>query len=267
MKPLISAMSLAGLLAATVTGVPAQAAAPSDVQDLVGAKASSGESALESRGYVLQSGSKGDDRSYTYWWHPTKKQCLSVATRDGRYDTITKTPAPDCGQKSGSGSDGTAAAVAVGAVALLGVLAMSHKSHDHDDKQHYSDSQSEADYERGYRDGLYHQDYHNYSRSDPYSNGYAAGVQQRNQETSYRPNQSRGGYGAYVNVSDLVYQDSSWATGELSKRGFRQVDRGSNPDGGHTAYYWNGHTEQCLSVATRSSKVTDVTTVRKSNCS
>lgn len=108
---------------------------------------------------------------------------------DGRYDAITSTLAADCGQKGGGGD--TAAAVAVGAAALIGVIALAHKSHNHDDGQHYSDSQSEADCERGYRDGLYNQSYHNYSRSDAYANGYSAGVEQRNQETAYRPNHPR----------------------------------------------------------------------------
>ncbi|SNT13362.1 hypothetical protein SAMN06295912_14610 [Sphingomonas laterariae] len=266
MKHSPAILGLAAFVTTSVTSLPARAETPGDVRDLVGARAAGGETQLEARGYTFVHVTKGEDRTWANWWNRSSKQCLTVVTLDGRYASITKSPAPDCGQKSGGNSDGTAAAVAVGAAALIGVLALSHKSHNHDDNKHYADSQSEADYERGYRDGLYHQDYHNYSRSDPYSTGYAAGVQQRNNETSYRPNSSRGGYGEYVNLSDIVYQDWGWAQGELPRRGFRQVDRGSNPDGGHTAYYWNGNTRQCVAIATRSSKVTDVTTVKNHNC-
>ncbi|MDX3884088.1 MAG: hypothetical protein QHC65_06675 [Sphingomonas sp.] len=265
MKQVVSGAAMASFLIAMLPGAPALAATPGDVRDLVGARASAGESALESRGYTFQHGSTGDDRKWTYWWNRDKKQCLSVSTVDGRYDAITSTPAADCGQKGGGGD--TAAAVAVGAAALIGVIALAHKSHNHDDGQHYSDSQSEADYERGYRDGLYNQSYHNYSRSDAYANGYSAGVEQRNQETAYRPNHPRGGYGDYVNLSDISYQDWDRAQSELSRRGFRQVDRDSNSDGGHTAYYWNGGTSQCVAIATRSGRATDVTTVRKRVCS
>jgi hypothetical protein len=71
---------------------------PSDVRDLVGARAAGGESELASRGYVGAGGRTGDDRKWTYWWNATRGVCLSVATVNGRYDSIVATPAADCGQ-------------------------------------------------------------------------------------------------------------------------------------------------------------------------
>lgn len=76
---------------------------PSDVRDLVGARAAGAESELASRGYVGAGGRAGDDRKWTYWWNATRGVCLSVATANGRYDSIIATPAADCGQ------DGSAA--------------------------------------------------------------------------------------------------------------------------------------------------------------
>lgn len=79
---------LAGPASAQVT--------PSDVRDLVGARGSSGEAELASRGYVNVGGQAGDDRKWTYWWNDRRGVCLSVTTKDGRYDSIVSTPAPDC---------------------------------------------------------------------------------------------------------------------------------------------------------------------------
>lgn len=69
---------------------------PSDVRDLVGARAAGGEAQLQARGYVNVGGQTGDDRKWTYWWNERRGACLSVATMNGRYDSIVSTPAPDC---------------------------------------------------------------------------------------------------------------------------------------------------------------------------
>lgn len=62
----------------------------------------------------------------------SRKDCIKVTTRDGRYTAITDTGASDCGQKgSGSGTAIGAAAV-VGAVAL-GAILLSRKSKDRSD--------------------------------------------------------------------------------------------------------------------------------------
>lgn len=82
---------------ASLTLTPATAqTTPSDVRDLVGARASSGEGVLASRGYVDVGGDTGGDRKWTYWWNERRGVCLSVATVNGRYDSIVATPAPDC---------------------------------------------------------------------------------------------------------------------------------------------------------------------------
>lgn len=88
-----------GLALLTPLSLPLAAHAqttPSDVRDLVGARGSSGEAELARRGYVNAGGQTGDDRVWTYWWNPNRSVCLSVVTMNGRYDSITTTPAPDC---------------------------------------------------------------------------------------------------------------------------------------------------------------------------
>jgi hypothetical protein len=91
---------------ALMAGQAAAQVTPSDVRDLVGARGSSGESELASRGYVNVGGQSGDDRKWTYWWNERRGVCLSVTTKDGRYDAIVSTPAPDCRRGGGGGGGG-----------------------------------------------------------------------------------------------------------------------------------------------------------------
>lgn len=74
----------------------AVAQTPPDVADLVGARGAGGEAQLQARGYRFVRVETGDDRKWSYWWNPQRRQCLSVATYDGRYQSITNSPAPDC---------------------------------------------------------------------------------------------------------------------------------------------------------------------------
>ncbi|MFC3439993.1 hypothetical protein ACFOKF_02065 [Sphingobium rhizovicinum] len=78
----------------------ATAQTPPDVADLVGAKGAGGETQLQARGYRFVRVDTGDDRKWSYWWHPQRHQCLSVATYDGRYQSIVSTPAPDCREQA-----------------------------------------------------------------------------------------------------------------------------------------------------------------------
>ena len=85
------------LLSVGLAAAPAAAqVTPSDVRDLVGARAAGAEAELAARGYVGAGGRTGDDRQWTYWWNARRGVCLSVATVDGRYDSIVAAPAVDC---------------------------------------------------------------------------------------------------------------------------------------------------------------------------
>ncbi len=91
------------LMAAALAGQAHAQVTPSDVRDLVGARAAGAESELASRGYVNAGMQSGEDRKWTYWWNDRRGVCLSVSTVGGRYDSIVSTPAADCRQ-GGSGS-------------------------------------------------------------------------------------------------------------------------------------------------------------------
>jgi hypothetical protein len=64
------------------------------LQDLVGAKASSGEMEMEGRGYEYASGSKGGGSSYTNWVKGS--HCVTIRTENGRYQSIVDVTMLDC---------------------------------------------------------------------------------------------------------------------------------------------------------------------------
>ena len=90
-------------LTAISVSVMAQDPPPRDVRDLVGVRASSGESELEDRGYEFRNSSKSDSRIYSNWMNRRTDTCISVVTSDGRYEMIHTVPAFDCGRPGGSG--------------------------------------------------------------------------------------------------------------------------------------------------------------------
>lgn len=246
-----------------VQSASAFAEAPGSVRDLVGARAAGGESTLEDRGFTLHHGSTKDDSKINYWWNPNTKECVKVTTYDGKFESINKTSNADCGQRSAKNND-AGVAIAVGAAALLGIAALSSKSHHRGDK--YNNQQSTADFERGYRDGLYNQTYHNYGRSDAYSDGYSQGVEQRGHETSYRGNSyNSGGYTANVYVGDLNGQSRESATSQLRSRGFALRDDKRTDDGRYRTF-WNSNTKQCLVMVSRNGYVNSIDNVSRGTC-
>jgi hypothetical protein len=77
--------------AAAAPTPPPPAAAPS-VADLVGARASSGESEFQARGYT-----PARTRGLTaYWWHASGT-CVRAVTANGRYATVAAARPADCG--------------------------------------------------------------------------------------------------------------------------------------------------------------------------
>lgn len=240
----------------------AAAQAPGSVRDLAGSRASGGEEQLEFRGFHRISGHVEDDSKINYWWNGNTKECIKVVTYNGNFQSLNKTTNADCNQKGGNGDK--TAAIAVGAVALLGIAALASKSHHRGDRDY--DERGTADFERGHRDGLYNQPYHNYSRSDAYSNGYDSGVRERASQTSYRGGNSySGGYSAYIEFNDLQGQARNYATGQLSSRGFIQLDN-KKTDTGRYMTYWRAASRQCLILNSQNGYVVSLESVSPRTC-
>lgn len=69
---------------------------PRELRDLVGARASSGESELRRRGYTFVKTEEGGDRKWSNYWNNRLSLCITVATVNGRYDSIVDSPPFDC---------------------------------------------------------------------------------------------------------------------------------------------------------------------------
>lgn len=264
----LSAAILIGLLPSTV-----QAQTPRDVNDLVGVRASGGETQLRDRGYVYIDASRAADRSYTMWWNPQTSTCITVATMDGRYHSIMDSPAADCNQYHVEGHNHTStgeavagAAVAIGAIALIGAL--THRSHHHEDESHSDDEEYEREYERGHRDGLYHRSYDRHNDTPGYIAGYRSGAEQRDHDTSYRYHSGTNnphGYRAAHSANELNRlsgERASSVDSQLLEWGFRDVDNGTTANTRYAIWY-NRSTGQCIRVVMadgRASRLADLRT-------
>lgn len=234
------------------------------LQDIVGSRGSSGESMMHDRGYVMIHAEPEDDKVYSYWWNRTDKKCVMVTTTEGRYAFILDSTPADCNRADEKGlSTGAKVGIGVGAAAVVGAIVLAHKAHDHDNDRHYDDANKEAEYERGFRDGLYDSAYHNYSNAREYSDGYSAGVEQRRQNTSY--SSGWGGYRPHVNLSDLKGIRASSGETELQNRGFRNVD-GYKSGGSSYTIWWNGRTRQCVAVSTYDGRYNWIGDTQNANC-
>lgn len=252
-------LATAAMVAAPVAAV---AKTPPSVRDLVGARGSSGNDQLEYRGFHLISGHADHDSKINYWWNGNTKECIKVVTYDGNFQSIDQTTNADCNQKGGNGDK--TAAIAVGAAALLGIAALASKSHHRGDSDY--DERGMSEFERGHRDGLYGQAYHNYNRSDSYSSGYDSGVRERSNQTSYRGGYNYGGgYSGYAEFNDLEGQDRKYAVSQLQSRGFVMRD---NKIAGDTRYmtFWREASRQCIVTNSSGGTIYSIESVSPRTC-
>lgn len=244
----------------------AGAATPRDVASLVGEGARVGDSELRSRGYVHIDTQKGSDRSWSMWWNPSSQTCITVATVNGRFEAITTSPPVDCNQHhtSDASDNETAAALAIGAVAVIGAIALSHKSHHHSDNNytHYDNHYNESEFERGHRDGLYNHFFDNHNRTDAYEEGYRSGVEQRDHDSSYRVHSGRydRGYSAghrTGELADLNGRSVSNAHATMRTWGFRDVDVMHSGNTSYTIWYKRS-SGQCIQMTEADGTALDV---------
>ncbi len=92
MKVVLSAVACALMALAPIAAL-AQAT-PSDLRDLLGARGSSFDGEMESRGYTLIK-TMG---IAAFWWNGNSNTCVSAAIDNGRISSIQGTSASDCGQ-------------------------------------------------------------------------------------------------------------------------------------------------------------------------
>jgi hypothetical protein len=76
---------------------PIDTIVPVDVADLVGARGSSGETEMKSRGYEITR----TDGLTAYWWNGGRGSCVRVVTADGRYQSVDPVPPTQCSSTAG----------------------------------------------------------------------------------------------------------------------------------------------------------------------
>lgn len=174
--------TIATLTAISMIGagmVPVYAKTPGSLSDLVGARAPGAESEMQNRGYKMETFKNGGQ----YWWNGSSDTCVRVVVAQGRYASVDKVDAGDCGKGGGN------AAAAVGAIAAVGLIAAlaSHKK-----KHGDSSGDHDSEYSRGYNDGLYGGQYDR-NDSEGYHDGFMAGeAEASNRRAANRP-YARGG--------------------------------------------------------------------------
>ena len=243
---------VAGTALAAMTAVPVLAEKASELTYINGSYGRDAEGQLRERGFAHISTHKNDmGYVYSYWWDEADDDCVNVEVYDGRVMSINDASDQDCGHHKGNAG---AAVAAVAGAAILGAL-LSHKSHHHEDDKHHDDREAEAQYERGYQDGLHNASYHNYDRSDAYSSGYSAGVSERNANLSHH--QGHGGYRQTAQIADLKDARAAGGMSQLEGRGFRQVD---NFTSGNTRYsiQWRPQSRQCVQVTIADGRFYDI---------
>jgi hypothetical protein len=262
----IRAAHLFGGLAIALCAGQALADIPDNLTDIPYQSTEWGGDQLRMRGYTLIDSRYRDGKSYEYWWQASSNTCIQARAGGGRYEALKVTGGTDCNQyhKQATAND-NAAAIAVGAAAIIGAAVLAHKSHERDEK-HGNDSKSVAEFDRGYRDGLYHQPYHNYQNTGAYSDGYNSGVRERHEQTRYRPHDGRySGYHPYVSVDDLVGASAASADSALRSRGFR--DTGGYRQGGKSFVTWyNPGTRQCVQAVTKNGRIKHLDGINEGNC-
>jgi hypothetical protein len=237
-----SKRAMVAVLGAAIITTPVLAEKANQLVDINGLRGSSAESELQSRGFSHVSTHKSNSGYVnSYWWDEGDDDCVVVEVYDGRVMTINDASDQDCGHHKGSAG---AAVGAVAGAAILGAL-LSHKSHHHEDDTHKADAAAEAQYERGYTDGLHNASYHNYDRSEDYASGYQAGVDERN--ANLRHHYNRGGYAQVAHYNDLQGARAAGGMDEMSRRGFRQVDNFTSGDTRYSIQY-KADTRQCVQV-------------------
>lgn len=262
----IRSLCLVGGFAIAMSAGPVLADIPDNLTDIPHQSTEWGSDQLRMRGYTLVDSRYLNTKSYEYWWHAPSNTCVQARASGGRYEALKVTGGTDCNQYHKQAiSNDDAAAIAVGAAAIIGAAVLAHKSHHRDDK-HGNDSKSVADFDRGYRDGLYHQPYHNYQDTSAYSDGYNVGVRERHEQTRHRPNDGRySGYHPYASVDDLVGASAASADSALRSRGFR--DTGGYKQGGKSFVTWyNPGTRQCIQAVTKDGRIRHLDSINEGNC-
>lgn len=78
---------------APATSGPVVGQPPTELADLVGARAAGGETQMGMRGYTVAR----QQGLTAFWWNPTTQICAKTVTNNGRYETVATATRAECG--------------------------------------------------------------------------------------------------------------------------------------------------------------------------
>ncbi len=251
----------------TATAFSVQAQTPRNLDDLVGARASSGERELEDRGYHHHKTMKIKDSAIGYWWNSRRGQCIAATTKDGRFSSIAEQPESMCGK------DG-------------------HASNNDYDRGHHGGRGGDIDDLVGMRARsgereLEDRGYHHRNTVKVKGNSIAYWWNPRKQRCiaattkdgrydsimdqpesmcdDKRADSGGDHHGRRGNIDDLVGMRASSGERELRDRGYKFVysRKGS---GRIWANWWNRSTRQCITVVTMDGRYDSITDSPPADC-
>lgn len=233
--------------------------APRDVRDLVGARASSGETQLTRRGYKFIKTEEGDDRKWSNWWKKSTSTCITVTTVNGRYDAIMKTPAADCStgdDNNNTNSDKLDVSDLVGARASSGESQLTQRGYRFIKTENGDDRKWSNWWNRSTRTCI---------TVTTVNGRYDAITKTTASDCNISGNNNGGGNGggatAKVDVSDLVGARASSGESEMKSRGFRLVDTMKMANTSYTIW-WRQPSRQCIQVATANGRYDSLTDIQ-----
>ena len=235
---------------------------PRDVRDLVGARASSGESALESRGYKFIKTTEGEDRKWSNWWKASTKTCITVATVNGRYDTIVNSTPEDCKtgstENSGASAGGNDYSDLIGARAAGGESELESRGYKFIKTTEGTDRKWANWWKASTRTCLTVATVN--GRFDSIVSGTPADC-----TGGGSGGNSSGGSSSKVDLSDLVGARAAGAQTDIEGRGFRNTK--SSKSGSASFTWWkNDDTNQCVQMTVRNGKVSSIINSPQRNC-
>ena len=234
---------------------------PRDVQDLVGARAAGGETTLISRGYKFIKTTEGEDRKWSNWWKASTKTCLTVATVNGRYDTIVNSTPEDCKTGSSDSSDASAGnddfSDLVGARAAGGETELEKRGYKFIKTTEGTDRKWANWWKASTKTCLTVATVN--GRFDSIVSGTPADC------TGGGSGGNSSGSSNKVDLSDLVGARAAGAQTDIENRGFRNTK--SSKSGSASFTWWkNDDTNQCVQMTVRNGKVSSIINSSQRNC-
>lgn len=261
--PLCCVVTIASLVSASAF---ASGSTPSNLEDLLYQDSDWSSRQLRSRGYTMINSDYHNGKNVEYWWNNGSNICLKAKDRDGKYESMKTTSSTDCNQYHEEATkDDSSAGVAIAAAAILGAAVLASQSHHRDDDTN-QDANATAEFDRGYRDGLHHETYHNYDNTNAYSEGYTQGQIDRDEQTRHHSNSGyHSGTAKRVKLHDLLGARASSADSEMRARGF--TDTGGYKQGNKSyVTWWNASTRQCVSAVTENGRIKSLAAIDEGNC-